>query len=113
MPPTSNNKAATAADDPRREAALKLQTLVQRDTVTVAGGDERGYWDFFCECGFLSQGWPKKALAEARGAQHVEEHATGEPAPMHTDLLQGSQDQKAAFDIAQALRDARRARGVV
>lgn len=32
-------------------------------------------------CEFTSLGWPTKAAAKARGAEHAAEHASGEPMP--------------------------------
>lgn len=41
-------------------------------------------------CGFTSTGWPSKAAAKKRGAEHEAEHATGEAMPELVDHLQGS-----------------------
>ncbi len=39
-----------------------------------------GTYAMSCACGhFVSRNWPTAALAEARGAEHLKEHATGEP----------------------------------
>lgn len=39
------------------------------DEVTYEGG---------CSCSFRTSGWPRKAMAEERIAQHLEEHRTGD-----------------------------------
>lgn len=39
------------------------------------------WYDFECEvpkCGFTSRGWHTEEAAEARGAEHMNEHVTGE-----------------------------------
>lgn len=36
-------------------------------------------YDAVCTCGFASIGWDKKKHADERMAQHLEEHASGEP----------------------------------
>lgn len=50
--------------------------------------NKEGTWDFHCDekwgCGdgegpFRTLQWPTKALAEARGAEHAEEHKSGKP----------------------------------
>jgi len=52
--------------------------------MAVFQNDDTGKFDFLCEypagqCApFLSQGWDTEAQAEARGAEHVNEHETGE-----------------------------------
>lgn len=40
-----------------------------------------GVYDVECECGWVSAGWDRKKDADARRAQHHEEHETNEPMP--------------------------------
>lgn len=42
-----------------------------------------GTWTGQCAqpCGFRSDGWPTKKVAEARMTQHAAEHDTGQPMP--------------------------------
>lgn len=53
--------------------------------MAVFKNDDTGKYDFLCDfpagtCApFLSQGWETEAQAEARGAEHLAEHETGEP----------------------------------
>jgi hypothetical protein len=85
------------------------RTMVQRFTVDSDSG-ELAHYDLYCECGFLSEGWPTKKLAEARCDQHLEEHRTGKPAPPHIELLAGDEATQAK-NIADALQAAKAARG--
>jgi hypothetical protein len=52
------------------------------DTQTRAVKTSDG-WTGQCAqpCGFLTSGWPTKALATERIGQHAAEHDTGEPMP--------------------------------
>lgn len=113
----AERKASKAGGEVDLKAARKLyESAVQRSSVTV---DDRQVdsWDAFCLCdpsrgqGFLSEGWPTKALAQARLDQHIEEHVTGVPARPHTDLLADAGERQQAVDIAAALSAAKQSRG--
>lgn len=56
---------------------------------------ETGYWVFECpdnipeyQC-FRSTGWPTKKAAEARGAEHMKEHDTGEEMTLLSEFAEG------------------------
>lgn len=80
-----------------------MKTVIEKREIDV-GGVATLYYDFACECGFLSEGWPTKKLATARRDQHLAEHETGRPAPSKADLLVSEPlEHRAARGIARAL----------
>lgn len=47
--------------------------------------------DYHCKvCEFVSSGWPTKKAAATRGAEHMAEHETGDPAPELADSKAGA-----------------------
>lgn len=68
-------------------------------------------YDFVCDrprCGFKSTGWQTQELADARGAQHYDEHDTGIMAPeLHMFRVEHGLDEPAPWhDDERAARDA-------
>lgn len=68
-------------------------------------------YDFVCDrprCGFKSTGWSTQELADARGAQHYDEHDTGIAAPeLHMFRVeQGLEEPAHWHDAEKAARDA-------
>lgn len=54
-------------------------TIVNPSRLPVEGADDQ--YDFECEvpkCSFTSRGWHTEDAATARGAEHMNEHVTGE-----------------------------------
>ena len=83
-----------------------MKTLIDKREVEV-DGTTTPYYDLACQCGFLSEGWPQRKLAEARRDQHLAEHETGEPAPDKRELLVEHENDRAARGIAEALAQRR------
>ena len=92
------------------------KTIIEERSVTDAEGAEIAHWDFFCLCdsargdGFLSEGWPTRKLAKARGDQHLAEHESGKPAPEKGELMSPAEAARART-IAEALAAARAGKG--
>ncbi len=78
---------------------MRLDAADTVDGLAVAAGvrEAADGWEGACSCrGFTTTGWPTKARAEARVGQHLEEHATGEPAD---ELATFRGDTPAAVDL--------------
>ncbi len=78
-----------------------MKTVIEKREVDLNDSPTM-YYDFACQCGFLSEGWPTRKLAKERGDQHLAEHETGEPPPEKGELLAGA-IRTAADGIAEAL----------
>lgn len=55
----------------------------------VESDDDTGTHTFMCECGFMSARHETKKSANARGAEHMQEHETGEPMRELADFMRG------------------------
>lgn len=61
-------------------SAAPKQDFYKEKLRLVNGDQSEELWTMECAapCGFKSQGWATKGLAEARGKEHANEHETGE-----------------------------------
>lgn len=67
--------AKTQVQEP--STGLKFAVGVRRVVGAIPGQpDDEVTYEGGCSCRFRTSGWPKKAMAEERIAQHLAEHAT-------------------------------------